>query len=300
MPTTRFVLGLLVILTGVGLSASTALGQFDYYAYGPRYQLELDQRVTPDYSPIIVLPPNELRAFQATLRALQQPYRGAFFEAELTTCMDRLQRDLGVSISLDERALADASIGTDTLITKDMPGVTARVFLDAMLADQGMAWVPKHEGILITTIEERDSNSACFLRVVYPVNDLVTMRVGDEDEYDLDTLIDLIYTTVHPESWDVQGGNGVIAPYPGIAAIVVESTLEIQEEILAMLEALRQAKRQQGIGTVRLRLPPDAVQRSPRAPSIPQPRQRERQRWSTKEATPNNQKGNQPTSGGVF
>ncbi|OHB80955.1 MAG: hypothetical protein A2V98_17970 [Planctomycetes bacterium RBG_16_64_12] len=56
---------------------------------------------------------------------------------------------------------------------------------------------------------------------------------------DFDSLIELITTTVAPESWDDVGGPGSIAPFETNLSIVVSQTQEVHEEIVDLLEQLR-------------------------------------------------------------
>ena len=56
---------------------------------------------------------------------------------------------------------------------------------------------------------------------------------------DFDTLIELITTTVEPDSWDEVGGPGTIADYPNNLSLVISQTQEIHEKISDLLEQLR-------------------------------------------------------------
>jgi hypothetical protein len=85
MPGTRFSIGLLAVFVSWGISLPSANAQGFYNAYALRYQRDIDKSITPDYTPIIVLPPIELRAFHNVQRVLRQPYNGAFSEVALTT-----------------------------------------------------------------------------------------------------------------------------------------------------------------------------------------------------------------------
>jgi len=56
---------------------------------------------------------------------------------------------------------------------------------------------------------------------------------------DFDSLIELITTTVAPESWDDVGGPGSIAPFETNLSIVVSQTQDVHEDIVDLLEQLR-------------------------------------------------------------
>jgi len=56
---------------------------------------------------------------------------------------------------------------------------------------------------------------------------------------DFDSLIELITTTVAPETWDDVGGAGSIAPFETNLSIVVSQTQDVHEDIVDLLEQLR-------------------------------------------------------------
>jgi hypothetical protein len=52
-------------------------------------------------------------------------------------------------------------------------------------------------------------------------------------------LIELIQTTIAPDTWDVNGGNGSIYYYRPLHALVVRQTGEVHHQIGGLLQALR-------------------------------------------------------------
>lgn len=56
---------------------------------------------------------------------------------------------------------------------------------------------------------------------------------------DFDSLIDLIETTVAPNSWDTVGGPGSISPFPTNLSLVISQTQEVHEQVSDLLEQLR-------------------------------------------------------------
>ncbi len=56
---------------------------------------------------------------------------------------------------------------------------------------------------------------------------------------DFDTLIELITSTIAPDTWDEVGGAGAIEPYPMTLSLVISQTQEVHEEIANLLEQLR-------------------------------------------------------------
>ena len=56
---------------------------------------------------------------------------------------------------------------------------------------------------------------------------------------DFDTLIELITTTIAPDSWDEVGGAGAIEPFPINLSLVISQTQEVHEQIADLLDQLR-------------------------------------------------------------
>ncbi len=63
--------------------------------------------------------------------------------------------------------------------------------------------------------------------------------LGGGAQADFDTLIDLIVTTIAPESWDDVGGQGSIREFPQNLSLVISQTQEAHEEITDLLNQLR-------------------------------------------------------------
>lgn len=62
---------------------------------------------------------------------------------------------------------------------------------------------------------------------------------GGGAQADFDSLIELITSTVKPQTWDEVGGPGSIAPFETNLSIVVSQTQDVHEEIVDLLEQLR-------------------------------------------------------------
>ena len=64
-------------------------------------------------------------------------------------------------------------------------------------------------------------------------------QLGGGAQADFDTLIDLITTTVSPESWEEVGGTGSLQGFPTNLSLVVAQTQEVHERIADLLAQLR-------------------------------------------------------------
>lgn len=56
---------------------------------------------------------------------------------------------------------------------------------------------------------------------------------------DFDTLIELITSTVEPDSWDTLGGPGAIESFPTNLSLVISQTQDVHDQIADLLEQLR-------------------------------------------------------------
>ncbi len=63
--------------------------------------------------------------------------------------------------------------------------------------------------------------------------------MGGGAQADFDTLIELITTTVKPQTWDEVGGPGSISEFPNNLSLVISQTQDVHEEIVDLLEQLR-------------------------------------------------------------
>jgi type II secretory pathway component GspD/PulD (secretin) len=62
---------------------------------------------------------------------------------------------------------------------------------------------------------------------------------GGGSQADFDTLIELITTTIEPDTWEEVGGPGAIDGFPGNLSLVVSQTQDVHERIIDLLEQLR-------------------------------------------------------------
>lgn len=176
---------------------------------------------------------------EAIRRALAKPVTVPFTETPLSDVVEFLKEKTSIQIIIDQKALDDVGMTTDTPVTVNVVGVKLRSALDLMLRQSDLTWTIAHEVLLITTQEEAET----MLRArVYDVSDLPAFRNAPDGPIpDYDSLIETITATVEPESWDTVGGPGSIAPYDaiGIQVLVVSQTWKVHEEIEALLDKLR-------------------------------------------------------------
>jgi hypothetical protein len=64
-----------------------------------------------------------------------------------------------------------------------------------------------------------------------PRTDAVAVAGGAEEARNVQQLIDLIESTIEPESWDVNGGPGTIRYYSPLHVLVIRNSQRVHEQI---------------------------------------------------------------------
>ncbi len=153
------------------------------------YQTELSSIPFPD-DPPIVYPPAEIweeltarrekykavdlkgqgGAEQKIRRALDTETELSYIDTPLESVVSDLREQYKLPILLDETALEELGIPTDSTVTFEMQGITLRSALRLMLRNLELTYIIRDEVLLITTPEEAETELTVK---VYPVADLV-------------------------------------------------------------------------------------------------------------------------------
>jgi hypothetical protein len=173
-------------------------------------------------------------------RALSAPVSLAFKDAPLGTVVDFLKEQCDIEIALDTSALADLNIEARTPVAVDLPSLPLRSALTVLLRPLKLVWTIKDDVLLITSSDEEES---ILTTKAIDVSDLVVCR-GAHDELwdDYTTLIDMITSTITPQTWDSVGGPGSIegATLGKAKVLVVLQTYHVHRQITDLLEQIRE------------------------------------------------------------
>ena len=162
-----------------------------------------------------------------------------FTETPLQDVIDAVAEMHQINILIDHRALDDVGMATDVPVTFTLSDVSLHSGLSLLLRPLDLTWAIRDEVLLITTSKEAER---MLIPLVYEVGDLVKCRDKLGDEWaDYDTLIELITSTVEPDTWDEVGGPGAIeaAPFAGAEMLAVSQTYQIHGKIEKLLENIR-------------------------------------------------------------
>ncbi len=171
---------------------------------------------------------------QAILDALAKTVHPDWQNVKFDSVIESLQKMIGVTIAVDRKALEDANIGTDSLVTFSLPqAVTTRTVLRKILADKGLGYVVRDEMIYVTTL-----NAARDMMTTrtYPIGDLVTPvapigmspdLIAEQEKMVVKYIIDSIKRSVDPMSWEGEGGKATISYEPITKSLVIRQSAEI-------------------------------------------------------------------------
>jgi hypothetical protein len=196
-------------------------------------------------------------AEQKILNALDEPTVLEFLDTPLSDVVDTLEDHHEIQILIDQRALDDVGVPSHSPITSQLSGVSLQSGLNLMLRELDLTWTIRDEVLLITTPEEAEM---MLVTKVYDVGDLVTCQDKSGELWvDYDSLIEVITTTIGPETWEDVGGPGSIAPAPfrGADMLVVRQTYQIHQEIEQLLDQVRQIAEENGSGEPPIREKPE-------------------------------------------
>jgi hypothetical protein len=170
------------------------------------------------------------------LQALNTPVTVAFKESRFQDVIDYLSTLISQPILLDKDALEEAKITYDTPVTLKVKGVTVRTLLRKVLGDFGLAYMVKEETIQVTSaLKARET----MITRSYNIGDIVdtggldSLRFGApaigaaQIVQNVNAIIDLIQTSVDPESWKKNGGQGTIVFNPGTMSLIIRNNAEV-------------------------------------------------------------------------
>ncbi|MCI0359163.1 MAG: hypothetical protein L0211_11850 [Planctomycetaceae bacterium] len=190
------------------------------------------------YASVPIAPFLKSPSEQRIMAALAEPTQIVVAHMPLSQLIDQLARRHGIPMLLHSQKLHEAGVSTDTLVTVSLTDISLTAALRRMLDEFELTYVVEHEALIVTTPEDAESPDKMLL-VAHPVHDLIDWPVDPAPLGDYDPLIDLITTSVAPESWVDVGGPGSIEALDGW--LLLSQTHEVHAQIESLLANLRRA-----------------------------------------------------------
>lgn len=122
----------------------------------------------------------------------------------LSKLLDLLEEKSGFSIRIHERSLGDTGVPLDTAVSGTFRDTSLHSVLKWSLADLDIGYYLEPDGIVICASHELESH---FCSRFYPAGQLTGKPLPD-----FDSLIDMTTECLDADSWEMFGGEGVIAP----------------------------------------------------------------------------------------
>ncbi len=170
-------------------------------------------------------------AEKAIRQALLRPLDLDFDDWAMDSVLAHIGEQLKISVQRDKRALIDAGIDTNVLVTFKQNGIPAGAALKWMFNDLDLVGVIENDALVITT---RESAATSFPTRLYPIADLQrSVRYRE--------LTETIATCVEPSTWQDAGGPGGIKYFEPCQCLLISNTPEIHEQVEELLQRLRHA-----------------------------------------------------------
>lgn len=156
-------------------------------------------------------------------------------ETSLREAVGHLAKAAGVGISIDARALGEAGLDVDaTEVSLTSTTLPLGRLLERLLTPVNLAFTVIDDRLTVT-VEEPSLQQ--LSTAVYPVDRLV--GTGKKDR-SLESLVELLQSTVEPPTWETQGGLAAVRPVGGdVNALVISQTTQGHRAVDAFLKSLR-------------------------------------------------------------
>jgi len=156
-------------------------------------------------------------------------------ETPLCDVLSLIETISGYSMYLDKPALEEEGVTPDTPLSFKITNVPVESALNLLLEQLNLTWVVKNDVMVITS--RFQAGNELYHRC-YPVGDLV---IVDEEEGGHEELIQIIESTVTPNSWSCVGGAGTIEFFANSRCLIVNQTRTEHDHVVELLEMLRES-----------------------------------------------------------
>jgi hypothetical protein len=171
------------------------------------------------------------------LKALSTPMSVDFKDTSFNDAIQYLSDKMGQPILLDKQSLADAGVSSETLVTLQVKGLTGRTALRKILGDLGLAYIIKGEAIQVVT--EKVAKETLVTRTYFLGSLLAGGTFSDagirfvpglnqfEAMQNVLSIVNLIQSSVDPQSWQANGGLGTISFHAPTMSLIIRNTAEV-------------------------------------------------------------------------
>ena len=173
---------------------------------------------------------------QKIIDALDSPINLGYKDAPFSEVIKAIATSTGLNILLDKNALQETMIDSNTPVSIDGRGISARSALRKILQDHGLTFIIKDESIQVVTLVQ--ARTMLVTRVYYmgdlvknngPFGGAVTWGPWVDQMQTQENVARIIEAvrTIDPQSWKEQGGNGSVTFHWPSLSLVVRQTAEV-------------------------------------------------------------------------
>lgn len=171
---------------------------------------------------------------QAILKSLERPVSLDFQGKAFSVVMQQLSDAMGQPILLDKVALEAVEVDSSAPVTLKLANVSTRTALRKILQDKGLTYIIQNETIQVTSVERARST---LVTQVYYLGDLVRgiSPIGGvphpffdqiQTAQNAQIIVDMIRTSVDPDSWEPLG-PGVVRYHAPTMSLIIRQTAEV-------------------------------------------------------------------------
>jgi hypothetical protein len=163
-------------------------------------------------------------------------------EATLQQWTEALATTLDLPVHIDRKALDDATFDHAATFTfTNRQSMPLQGVLDQLLRTYDLEFNFQKQMLLITTKTAAEASQNTYVLAIPDLLEATTnfpLPQGKRN-FDFDSTINMIASTVQPTTWKQNGGQGDINPVEQSGSLVITTTFRIYLEVLDLVETLR-------------------------------------------------------------
>ncbi len=158
----------------------------------------------------------------------------SFQDSPLTEVVASFARQLSINVVIDNEALTEEGIATDTPVTLQLTQITGRSALELLLRPLQLSAVIDNEVLLVTTASKEKEK---LVSHTYPVSDLIGPHGGYQ------SLMTMFETTTSGPWMNTSGEGGTMTELHTTGSLVVRQAPAVQRQVLNLLRQQREAQK---------------------------------------------------------
>jgi hypothetical protein len=170
--------------------------------------------------------------------ALEQEVRLDYGTIQLDHLCEALSQATGVNVVRSVQSLEQTGVSSYVLVECQLPKMPLGEGLEILLKPLGFTPMIRHEAIEIVNREDAESFQETWM---YDIRSFDPALASIDSAHSSDDLIDFLERTIDSESWDFNGGPGVLTRFQGI--LIAGHDAKTQRKLARALAILAEIER---------------------------------------------------------